>query len=199
MTESLPNELDDVSKQSRWNHVPVMSPRIWNGMLPKDLGRLIGENKYDIDRQRLPMAFMAYVCTGLPYVAIPLQKWLYSRRVEATPMVDDPLFVIGHWRSGTTLLHELLTLDERFARPNTFQCFNPLTFLLNEWWLKPVTAPLLPKRRPMDNMEMGYNVAQEDEFALMSMGLPCTYRHIAFPRSPTRHLDYLHMRGNSSK
>ena len=28
---------------------------------------------------------------------------------------EPPIFIIGHWRTGTTFLHELLMLDERFT------------------------------------------------------------------------------------
>jgi len=58
-----------------------------------------------------------------------------------------------------------------------------------------MTAPLLPRRRPMDNMQMGWEVPMEDEFALLTMGLPSTYRRIAFPNDVPRHLDYLNMEG----
>ena len=66
-----------------------------------------------------------------------------SIAVEKTPLADDPLFVIGHWRSGTTLLHELLTLDARFARPNTFQCrFSEKQLII--MGLLPITYCLAP-------------------------------------------------------
>src|SRR5262249_33511021 len=44
--------------------------------------------------------------------------------------IRRPIFILGHWRSGTTLLHELLALDDRLLSPTTFQCFNPQRFLL---------------------------------------------------------------------
>jgi hypothetical protein len=178
-----------------FNHVPFYSPRIWHGMLPHEFGRLLGENRYKIDRSRWPMAICTFGANSVPAIWNPLQKWFYGRRAANLPLAADPIFVIGHWRSGTTLLHELLTLDDHYATPNTFQCFNPMSFLLTERWLRPVTAPLLPSRRPMDNMDMGYGVPQEDEFALMTLGLPTTYRRIAFPNSTPRHLDYLNMNG----
>ena len=42
--------------------------------------------------------------------------------------VEDPIFVIGLWRSGTTLLHFLLGQDKYFCTPNNFQCAFPHTF-----------------------------------------------------------------------
>jgi len=43
-----------------------------------------------------------------------------------------PLFLVGHWRSGTTLLHELLCLDARYTYPTTHACMNPHHFVLSE-------------------------------------------------------------------
>ena len=50
--------------------------------------------------------------------------------------VEAPIFILGHYRSGTTHLHELLATDNRFASPNRYQTFNPRTFLLTERWLR---------------------------------------------------------------
>jgi hypothetical protein len=95
---------------------------------------------------------------------------------------DDPIFVVGHWRSGTTLLHELLSLDPRHTYPDTYACLAPSHFLLSRylvpWWL----GLLMPKRRPMDNVSVGWKQPQEDEWALCLLGLPSVYRTIAFPR-----------------
>ena len=40
----------------------------------------------------------------------------------------------------------------------------------------------MPKRRPMDNVRVGWKQPQEDEWALCLLGLPTVYRTIAFPR-----------------
>ena len=93
---------------------------------------------------------------------------LLGRRIAQQPIKDAPIFIIGHWRSGTTLLHELMSLDERFTFPTTYECFVPNHFLISAWfdaWLK----CLLPKQRPMDNMALGWDRPQEDEFALCNM------------------------------
>ncbi|WP_427846519.1 sulfotransferase [Aromatoleum aromaticum] len=39
--------------------------------------------------------------------------------------IKPPIFVLGHWRSGTTHLHNLLSLDPQFAYPNFYQVTNP--------------------------------------------------------------------------
>lgn len=175
------------------NKVPWISPRIWHGMSIRTWGKLMAQNRYRIDRW--PMAVLICVASGYATVANRVQHFFFAKRAADTPLVRAPVFVIGHWRSGTTFLHELFTLDTSLASPSTFQCFVPDSFLVSEPWLRPLTTWMLPKRRPMDNMLMSWNVPQEDEFALLTMGVPTTYRRIAFPNNPALHTDYLNMKG----
>lgn len=121
------------------------------------------------------------------------QAAVHGRRIRSTQIAQPPVFILGHWRSGTTLLHELLVHDERFVSPNTYQCFAPWHFLLSEPLMVKLGGFLLPKHRPMDNMEAGWLLPQEDEFALMNLGVPTPYLRIAFPQSQPKLLDYLDM------
>src|SRR5204863_6827505 len=118
--------------------------------------------------------------TALRYIQ---DQW-YGSRVDRTPIREAPLFIIGHWRSGTTLLHELLILDQRHTFPNTYQCLAPNHFLLTERVFSRLFGFLLPSRRPMDNMAAGWDKPQEDEFALCMLGQPSPYLTIAFPNHP---------------
>jgi hypothetical protein len=112
-----------------------------------------------------------------------ITDWLYHQKISSTKLPSDPIFIIGHWRSGTTLLHELMMLDERFTTPNTYQCFAPGHFLVTESFFHQFGGWLLPNRRPIDNVKAGWDRPQEDEFALMNLGAPSPYRRIAFPHT----------------
>ncbi|HND56132.1 MAG TPA: sulfotransferase, partial [Pirellulaceae bacterium] len=103
------------------------------------------------------------------------------------------------WRSGTTLLHELMFLDERFGTPTTFQCCVPHHFLISERFLPALTSFLLPKNRPMDNMAAGWDRPQEDEFALLTMAAPTPYVRMAYPNDPPPYLELLDMQGVAAR
>jgi hypothetical protein len=120
-----------------------------------------------------------------------IQVMLLGRRIAKTRIEEDPIFVIGHWRSGTTLLHELLVLDARHTYPDTYDCFAPNHFLISGWFARPTLSLLMPKRRPMDNMEAGWDRPQEDEFALCCLGVPSPYLTLAFPNHPPQYQEYL--------
>lgn len=168
-----------------------MAPRIWHGMALGGWGQLIAQNNFDI--HRWPMAAVASVCCAGNSFGGWLQDQMLGKKIEAKELVADPVFILGHWRTGTTFLHELFSLDERFATPTTFQCFAPHHHLLTSKILPKIIR--MPSRRPMDNIEIGWRAPQEDEFALCTLGLPTTYRRIAFPNRPARHFDYLNMQG----
>jgi omega-hydroxy-beta-dihydromenaquinone-9 sulfotransferase len=119
------------------------------------------------------------------------QHLIHGRAIRRTKLAGPPVFILGHWRSGTTMMHELLQLDDRFASPNTYQCFAPWHFLLTERLICRFGNFLLPDKRPMDNMKVGWSLPQEDEFALMVLGAPTPYYRVAFPRHPVPHMDSL--------
>ena len=53
----------------------------------------------------------------------------YRSIIEQTDIPTAPIFILGHWRSGTTFFHELLAQgDAHFQFPNTYQVVNPFTF-----------------------------------------------------------------------
>jgi len=123
-----------------------------------------------------------------------VQTVFFGRKIERAAIDQAPVFVLGHWRSGTTLLHELLVSDPRHTYPDTFSCFAPNHFLLSapflKWWLK----YLMPSRRPMDNMGVSWDAPQEDEWALCNMGIPSPYFSLLFPRRPPQCQEYLDLR-----
>lgn len=45
-------------------------------------------------------------------------------------MAPDPVFIVGHYRSGTTHLHNLLSLDKRLSFPALTECSAPQYCLL---------------------------------------------------------------------
>ena len=104
-------------------------------------------------------------------------KVAYAQLAKAT--YQDAIVILGYWRSGTTLLHELLCLDSRYTYPTTHACMNPHHFVLTE-------ASTLARggssiQRPMDEMEIRSSSPQEDEFALLSLGARSPYEALLIP------------------
>ena len=115
-------------------------------------------------------------------------------RIEAT-RVEAPLFILGHYRSGTTHLHNLLALDPQFAAPTFFQVLNPHTFLTTERLAAPLADRLVVRRRYQDEMALGAGVPSEDEVALCTMTGLSPYMGWYFPRGGADYDRYLTFRG----
>jgi len=124
-----------------------------------------------------------------------LERSWYGRRVAETEITESPIFVLGHWRTGTTLLHELLSLDERHTYANNYHCLSPNHFLLTERLVARWLRVIMPKKRAMDNMAIGWDRPQEDEFALCNLGLPSPYATLAFPNHAPQYPEYLDLVG----
>ncbi|MDB4533431.1 sulfotransferase [Vicingaceae bacterium] len=163
------------------NRYPSWSPRIWHGMTTPDYLRLLFRNRLAMHPSRWPLTFLAGSFTVLNSVLFVGQRIVYGRKIDSTQIDQPPIFIIGHWRTGTTMLHEMFAQDEQFVCPSTYECFVPNHFLISERVLSPLIRIVLPRRRPMDNMAMGLNLPQEDEFALCAMGAPTSYFRLAFP------------------
>jgi len=165
--------------------VPFYTPRFWHGMRWGPWCRLLARNRMRIHPLRWPMVLVISFCAIVNSILAWIQRAVYGRRIAAARVADPPIWVVGHWRSGTTFLHELLCLDPRFTYPTTYECSAPDHFLVSSWGLPWLMGLLLPRRRPMDDVEMGMGRPQEDELALCVMGAPSFMTRAAFPNEPS--------------
>jgi len=155
--------------------------RIWYGMLASAWLGLLVRNRFAVSPSRLPFALFGLLISAVNSIFNLVENLILARRIRACVIEEPPIFIIGHWRTGTTFLHELLTLDERFTAPSTLECFAPAECLLIRGLLRTLFKFALPAKRPMDNVLVGWDRPQEDEFALMNLGLRSPYEVIVFP------------------
>src|SRR5262249_14329306 len=177
------------AKEREW------APRFWEGCNFSAWMRLLFRNRCAVHWTHWYIAVIVTVVSLFHTALHFVQEVCYGRRVKRTPLREAPLFIIGHWRTGTTLLHELLILDDRHTYPNTYECLEPNHFLLTEGFFRRYLRFLVPSRRPMDNMAAGWERPQEDEFALCMLGQPSPYLTIAFPNRPPQDPRYLDLEG----
>ena len=99
-----------------------------------------------------------------------LDHFLYGREIENAEIHSKPVFILGHPRTGTTLLHSLLALDsEQFSFCSTFCAGFPSCFLWFESIGKVLFRDLIDDTRPMDNIKLDFDLPQEDELATCNM------------------------------
>jgi hypothetical protein len=166
---------------------------ILSGITFGDWLRLLRDNDFAVDFPYWPRAALLTLTS--------LGQSLHRRREEraygaavAGVTVLPPLFILGHWRNGTTHLHYLLGLDPRFAYPSNYQVIFPHNFLCTEAWNAPFVGLFTPERRPQDNVRMEVGLPQEDEFALSVLTPYSPYLAWAFPRREAHYERYLTLR-----
>lgn len=164
------------------------------GITAGDWWRLLRDNRFDVDACYWHRAAVI----SLLSLVNAVHRWRERRfdaAIAATALTGPPVFVLGHWRSGTTHLHNLLAQDTtHFAFANTYQVVNPHTFLSTEDVNTRLFAGLLPPTRPMDNMALSFASPQEDEFAPLLMTLRSPYLGVSFPRREAAYDPFLTFR-----
>lgn len=126
------------------------------------------------------------------------EQWRYGPKLKDV-VVQSPLFLLGHWHHGTTHLHNLMTVDERFAFANNYQALFPHSFLSTEASASRLMGFFMPKRRPMDNVEWNLQSPQEDEFALCIASGKSPCMGWVFPQRQEHYDRYLTFQGVSKE
>jgi hypothetical protein len=162
------------------NPYPFYAFRIWFGMVATAWLPLLARHRFAVSPGRILFVLAGIVTSLISSGLGIIQALIFAKRVRAAVLDTPPIFIIGHWRTGTTHLHELLTVDERFFAPTTLECLAPAQCLAFGWLLR-THGFILPEKRPMDDMPVGWDQPQEDEFALLNLGLGSPYETMIFP------------------
>jgi omega-hydroxy-beta-dihydromenaquinone-9 sulfotransferase len=86
------------------------------------------------------------------------------------------------------------SLDRRYAYPNFYQAYFPHTFLRTEEKTRAFFAPAIPPKRLHDNVAQGFDLPNEDEFAIAIASRCSPYMLFSFPRSTALYERYLTFR-----
>ncbi|MBT6812843.1 MAG: sulfotransferase [Anaerolineae bacterium] len=122
---------------------------------------------------------------GTGTLASPFQ-WYERRRygemLQEIQPHDEPIFIMGFWRTGTTHLHNLLTQDSNYGYVSTLHSFTPGFIVSNGKVLRRFMQSILPKIRPMDNVAPSPDAPQEEDIALMNISPHAYYHYLLFPK-----------------
>lgn len=136
-------------------------------------------SKCDIDVEyRKKYLLTKAVCRLLSPLSA-FQNHRYEKLLADKPLENDPVFILGHWRSGTTFVHNVFSRDKHFGYNTTYQTVFPHLMMWGQSFFKKNMSLLMPDKRPTDNMELAVDLPQEEEFALANM-MPYTYYNFWF-------------------
>lgn len=134
-----------------------------------------------------------YFKVGITYIFVfisSLFQWidqlLLKRKIKNYTFKESPLFVIGHWRSGTTFLHNILTKDPASGYVTTYHAVFPNN-LKSKWLFKTFMRVFMPDERPGDHMKISVDLPQEDEYAMSNITPSSYYHFFYFPSNYKRY------------
>ena len=96
---------------------------------------------------------------------LAIAAWLHFRPRKVAPH-EAPVFVLGYYRSGTTWLQTLLSLDPALRSPIWLEALSPHTFVVTWAILRVLLAPFLWLVRIRAVAPLGATLPAEDDFAL---------------------------------
>jgi len=124
--------------------------------------------RYGVQLKYFPRALVIILISiiGIPFRLY--ENLRYYRKIKKFPLPESPIFIIGHWRSGTTYLHNIMTMDPSMGYVTTYQGVFPNNVFngFGRWIFRSFMQLLIPVNRKGDNVKLGVDLPQEEEFAL---------------------------------
>jgi hypothetical protein len=143
--------------------------------------KMMARNGISLRPVFLPRLFLLLFNSLLSSFFTVIERHKYSRRIRTVQIEKPPVFIVGHWRTGSTYLHQLISLDPQFATPTTVQTVIPDHFLFSSGYYSPLMKLHTARGRSMDDIEVLPTEPQEDEFALIRMGSESPLEKLFFP------------------
>ncbi len=147
---------------------------------------LLAENGFRISPRYFSRA--AYITFLTTLTSIPrIIERKYDKKFEN--MDIEPVFIIGHFRSGTTYLHYLIGNDVSMGYVSTFHTMVPGNIIFMKEFLKKLLIASLPETRPMDDVKMNVDYPYEEEYALANLSPHSFYHGWYFPYNMHMYFD----------
>lgn len=112
-----------------------------------------------------------------------IEQAKYKKVLKSVKTPEDPIFIIGHWRTGSTFLHQLMHLDPGMCTPSLFEVAVPDSFLVSHPYYRPIFKHVVSEHRPMDQVKIGMDEPQEDEYAIYRITSFSPLENLVFPKS----------------
>lgn len=166
-------------------------PRLLHPLMGADLGTLL---QVLSQNGGVPLRYWGHVALALGAAAARSPFAAYERGMMARSPAPDspnpaPIFIVGHWRSGTTHLYSVLSQAQEFAYVPPFAVGLPWDFLTLTKLFRPILERALPSHRFIDQVQVKADSPQEDEIALANMQAISFYHGLYFPRKFQENFD----------
>jgi len=161
----------------------VFSPMA--GVRIENWSELIDRRDVDIPIRYWPRTMFTMAMGMLNSVVARYEDEKFGPELEDVE-VEAPVFVLGHHRSGTTHLWNLLATDDQFIYPVITDAIFPDTCLTFQSASRTLAKYLTPRKRPQDDVENDVNSPMSEEWALCVNSFQSTHMIRFLPQ----HIDF---------
>lgn len=112
-----------------------------------------------------------------------LENITTKRAIRKIKEMPPPVFIVGHWRSGTTHLGNILSQSPDFGYVSPLAAELPWNMLIIGKMFRPLIEKIIPSGRLIAKVPVTSDAPQEDEFGIANM-LPVSFLHaFYFPKN----------------
>lgn len=111
------------------------------------------------------------------------EKLVMESRLPSLEEMPAPVFILGHWRSGTTHLYNVMCQSGAWGYVPPVATGLPWDLFGLAKAFSPLLERALPEHRYIDNIPVTPESPQEDEIAIANMSEASFYHAIYFPKN----------------
>jgi omega-hydroxy-beta-dihydromenaquinone-9 sulfotransferase len=153
----------------------------------RTLVRALIENR-GLSRKGRSQAGLALAATLARWPFTACERLYFPHRLARAGSMPPPIFIVGHWRSGTTHLYNMMS-KAGFGFVEPLAAGMPWDLLGMVKMARPLLERQLPSDRFIDSIPVLPDSPQEDEVAIANMTRMSFYHALYFPRSFESHFN----------
>lgn len=173
--------------ENRWSQEQLIT-----GITLGNWLELLKKNAWQVSPEYYHRLAFITALSGASSLAGKLEQVRFGKALEEMEINPTPIFILGHWRTGTTHMHNMLGRDPNNTFSTLYQVLFPDSFLTTGEWGPKVLSRAVPEKRSYDNVAQNLFESAEDEIALMKMtGGLSFYGAIMFPDRAAEYEKYI--------
>jgi hypothetical protein len=143
-------------------------------------------NSGGISSKGVIIIFAYYLKFIFALPAACLKLLFFSLKIRRTKILKQPVFILGHYRSGTTYLHKLMISDKQFGYLSNYEMVCPNTNLFFGKWMQQFIQFIINKLK-IKNVFFNNSIAQltepceEDRYLIGKGSAYTAYWGFVFP------------------
>lgn len=173
--------------RERWSQEQLIT-----GITLQNWAELLRKNHFQISREYYHRFAWISGLAAASSLFAKIEEARFKDQIAQMEINPTPLFILGHWRTGTTHMHNMLGRDPNHTFSTLYQVLFPDSFLTTGQVGPELLKSAVPEKRSYDNVTQNFFESAEDEIGLMKLtGGLSFYGAIMFPDRAAEYEKYI--------